>query len=102
MRDAPNDMEKSVKNSIIAVLGFSYKENVGSVRETPVEDFVTELVKSGAIVTVVDPYVDEKYIKSFGVEYSKEIYDFLKNSEVFVVMTSHNIFKDIDLDKVKN
>lgn len=101
LRDALNDMEKSVKNSRIAVLGFSYKENVGDVRETPVEHFLTELVKRGAIVTVVDPYVDEKYIKSFGVSYSKDIYDALKEADAFVVMTSHNIFKDMDLDKAK-
>ncbi len=101
LRDALNDMERSVKNSKIAVLGFSYKENVGDVRETPVEHFVTELVKSGAIVTVVDPYVDEKYIKSFGVSYSKDIYGALKEADAFVVMTSHNIFKDMNLDRAK-
>ncbi|HOI76300.1 MAG TPA: nucleotide sugar dehydrogenase [Methanofastidiosum sp.] len=101
LRDALNDMERSVKNSRIAVLGFSYKENVGDVRETPVEHFVTELVKRGAIVTVVDPYVDEKYIKSFGVSYSKDIYDSLKEADAFVIMTSHNIFKDMDLEKAK-
>lgn len=101
LRDALNDMERSVKNSKIAVLGFSYKENVGDVRETPVEHFITELVKRGAIVTVVDPYVDEKYIKSFGVSYSKDIYDALKEADAFVVMTSHNIFKNIDLDRAK-
>jgi len=101
LRDALNDMERSVKNSKIAVLGFSYKENVGDVRETPVEHFIMELVKRGAIVTVVDPYVDEKYIKSFGVSYSKDIYDALKEADAFVVMTSHNIFKDMDLDRAK-
>jgi len=101
LRDALNDMERSVKNSKVAVLGFSYKENVGVVRETPVEHFITELVKRGAIVTVVDPYVDEKYIKSFGVSYSKDIYDALKEADAFVVMTSHNIFKDMDLDRAK-
>jgi nucleotide sugar dehydrogenase len=101
LRDALNDMERSVKNSKIAVLGFSYKENVGDVRETPVEHFVMELVKRGANVTVVDPYVDEKYIKSFGVSYSKDIYGALKEADAFVVMTSHNIFKDIDLDRAK-
>jgi len=101
LRDALNDMERSVKNSKVAVLGFSYKENVGDVRETPVEHFITELVKRGAIVTVVDPYVDEKYIKSFGVSYSKDIYDALKEADAFVVMTSHNIFKDMDLDRAK-
>lgn len=101
LRDALNDMEKSVKNSKIAVLGFSYKENVGDVRETPVEHFITELVKRGANVTVVDPYVDEKYIKSFGVSYSKDIYDALKEADAFVVMTSHNIFKEMDLEKAR-
>ncbi|MCC7573635.1 MAG: nucleotide sugar dehydrogenase [Candidatus Methanofastidiosum sp.] len=101
LRDALNDMERSVKNSKVAVLGFSYKENVGDVRETPVEHFVSELVKRGAIVTVVDPYVDEKYIKSFGVSYSKDMYEALKGADAFVVMTSHNIFKDIDLEKAR-
>ena len=101
LRDALNDMERSVKNSKIAVLGFSYKENVGDVRETPVENFITELVKRGAVVTVVDPYVDEKYIKSFGVSYSKDIYTALKEADAFVVMTSHNIFKEMDLEKAR-
>ena len=101
LRDALNDMERSVKNSKVAVLGFSYKGDVGDVRETPVEHFVTELVKRGAIVTVVDPYVDEKYIKSFGVSYSKDIYDALKDADAFVVMTSHSVFKEMDLEKAK-
>lgn len=101
LRDALNDMERSVKNSKIAVLGFSYKENVGDVRETPAEYFVTELVKRGAIVTVVDPYVDEKYIRSFGVSYTKDIYESLEGADAFVIMTSHNIFRDIDLDRAK-
>jgi len=101
LRDALNDMEKSIKNSKITVLGFSYKEDVGDVRETPVEHFVMELVKRGAIVTVVDPYVDENYIRSFGVNYSKDVYAALKGANAFVVMTSHKIFKEIDLEKAK-
>ena len=31
LRDALNDMEKSIKNSKITVLGFSYKEDVSGV-----------------------------------------------------------------------
>lgn len=101
LRDALNEMEKSVKNSKISVLGFSYKENVGDVRETPVEHFLNELVKRGAIVTVVDPYVDENYIKSFGVNYAKDVYSSLEGADALVVMTSHNIFKDLELEKIK-
>ncbi len=35
--DALNENERSLKNSKIVVLGFSYKENVGDPRESPVE-----------------------------------------------------------------
>jgi len=38
------------------VLGFSYKENVGDPRESPVEVFVEELRKKGARVWIVDLY----------------------------------------------
>ena len=40
-----NEQEKSVKNSKIVVLGFSYKENVGDPRESPAETLVEELKK---------------------------------------------------------
>jgi UDP-N-acetyl-D-mannosaminuronate dehydrogenase len=35
IQDALNELEKSLKNSNIVVLGFSYKENVGDPRESP-------------------------------------------------------------------
>ncbi len=54
-------MEKPVKNSKIVVLGFSYKENVGDARETPVEHLVQELLKSKADVTVIDPFVEDNF-----------------------------------------
>lgn len=38
------------------MLGFSYKENVGDPRESPVEVFVEELRKKGARVWIVDLY----------------------------------------------
>lgn len=101
LRDALNDMELSVKNSRIAVFGFSYKENVGDVRESPSQELVLELVKRGARVTVVDPYVDQHYIESFGVSYSRDIYQSLENADGVIVMTAHDIFKGLDIDRAK-
>jgi len=101
LRDTLNDVEKSIKNSKIAVFGFSYKENVGDVRETPVENFIEEIVKRGALVTVVDPYVDESYIRSFGVDYSKDLYEAIKDRDALVIMTAHDLFKEINLEKAK-
>jgi len=45
--DALNECERAVKGSKVVVLGFSYKENVGDARESPVEVFVEELRKKG-------------------------------------------------------
>jgi len=101
LRDSLNEVEKPVKNSKIVVLGFSYKENVGDARETPVEHLVQELLKSKADVTVVDPFVEESFIKSFGVKVEGDPYNALKNADALVLMTGHQIFKELDLGKVK-
>ncbi|MDX9798694.1 MAG: nucleotide sugar dehydrogenase, partial [Bacteroidales bacterium] len=101
LRDSLNDMEKPVKNSNVVVLGFSYKENVGDARETPVEHLVQELLKSKADVTVVDPFVEESFIKSFGVKVEHDPYNALKHADALVLMTGHQIFRELDLEKVK-
>ena len=101
LRDSLNEVEKPVKNSKIVVLGFSYKENVGDARETPVEHLVEELLKSKADVSVVDPFVEESFMKSFGVKVEHDSYTALKNADALVLMTGHQIFKELDLGKVK-
>jgi UDP-glucose 6-dehydrogenase len=61
VQDALNELEKSLKNSNIVVLGFSYKENVGDPRESPAKT----LIKNLKIIRE-----DMKYI-------SKSLYDTL-------------------------
>ena len=48
--DALNECERAVKGSKVVVLGFSYKENVGDARESPVEVFVEGLREFGVKV----------------------------------------------------
>lgn len=59
VQDALNQQEKSLKNSNIIVLGFSYKENVGDPRESPAKTLIKHLKLKGSNVTVVDPYIEE-------------------------------------------
>ena len=70
--DALNECERAVKNSKVVVLGFSYKENVGDARESPVEVFVEELRKKGARVWIVDPYIEDGYLDRYG-EVEREV-----------------------------
>jgi len=71
--DALNECETAVKNSKIVVLGFSYKENVGDARGSPVEVFVEELRKKGACVCIVDPYIEDGDLERYG-EVGTDVY----------------------------
>jgi UDP-N-acetyl-D-galactosamine dehydrogenase len=72
--DALNECERAVKGSKVVVLGFSYKENVGDHRESPVVTLLEELRKKGARVHIIDPYIEDIYLEKFGVA-EKDVYN---------------------------
>ena len=98
--DALNECERAVKNSKIVVLGFSYKENVGDHRESPVVTLLEELKKKGARVHIIDPYIEDIYLNKFG-EAEKDVYKALEGADALVLMTAHREFREIDLRRVK-
>ena len=98
--DALNECERAVKNSKIVVLGFSYKENVGDHRESPVVTLLEELKKMGARVHIVDPYIEDIYLEQFGVA-EVDVYKALEGADAMVMMTAHKEFREIDLRRVK-
>jgi nucleotide sugar dehydrogenase len=97
--DALNDCERAVKNSKIAVLGFSYKENVGDPRGSPVETLLEELQKRNARVCIIDPYIEDCYMTGFG-DVENDVYSALDGADALVLMTAHSDFKQLDLQKV--
>jgi len=99
VQDALNECEKSLKNSNIVVLGFSYKENVGDPRESPAKTLIKNLKWKGANVIVVDPYIEEINSK-FGV-LNNDLYEALKGADALVLITPHDDFKSIDFKKIK-
>ena len=98
--DALNECERAVKNSKIVVLGFSYKENVGDARESPVEVFVEELRKKGACVCIVDPYIEDGDLERYG-EVGTDVYRAIEGADAIVLMTAHREFREIDLRRVR-
>ena len=98
--DALNECEKSVKNSKIVILGFSYKENTGDVRMSPVEILVEELKKKNANIHIVDPYIEDQFLKKYG-KPEKGLYKALEHADVAILMTAHDEFQEIDFMRVK-
>lgn len=58
VRDALRNKNRIVASSLIAVLGISYREDVGDTRYSGSELLVRKLSEMGAEIRVHDPYVD--------------------------------------------
>ena len=98
---ALNECEKPVNKSKIVILGFSYKENVGDPRETPVKKLLDKLREMNAEIVIVDPFIEEAYLKRYG-KPENDIYTAVKDADALVLMTAHDVFRDMDLEQVKN
>jgi len=98
LTDALNDNERPVKNSKVVVLGLSYKENVGDDRESPSKELISELEHNQALVTIVDPYIEETGV--YGTLES-DVYTALEDADAMVLMTAHQEFRELELERVK-
>jgi nucleotide sugar dehydrogenase len=98
--DALNEQGRAVNGSKIAVLGLTYKENVGDYRESPSAVLIGELTKKGADVHVVDPHVEERVLREFAAP-EETAYQALPEADVLVLMTAHNDFRGLNLSKIK-
>jgi UDP-N-acetyl-D-mannosaminuronate dehydrogenase len=99
--DALNERERAVRGSKIAVLGLSYKENVGDYRESATAVLIEELIKRGARVHLIDPYVEEEIVSRYATPETK-VYDALEAADALVLITAHADFLDLDLINVKD
>ena len=96
-----NRLKKPVNGSKIVILGISYKKNIGDIRNAPSEIVIRELKDMNADVYVYDPYVSPKYIKDVGVKYEEPMGIFV-DADCIVLITDHDIFKNFDLNYIKN
>jgi UDP-N-acetyl-D-mannosaminuronic acid dehydrogenase len=87
---------KEYKNPKVTLFGLSYKENVGDIRESPSIDIYNELFSKGVNVSIFDPIVKGHKYKADSLEES------LKNSDLLLLLTAHDIFKKINLDYISS
>jgi nucleotide sugar dehydrogenase len=86
LADALNEKEKSVKNTKIALLGLSYKADVGDIRESPSIKLIELLQTKKADFQTYDPYFTD-------MSTAKGIGDALDFAYALVVATDHKAFK---------
>jgi UDP-N-acetyl-D-galactosamine dehydrogenase len=86
---------RSVKGSVVTVLGFTFKENVPDIRNTRVIDIVRELQDYDIETQIFDPMADIHEIKEeYGVEVTAE--SGLKPAHAVILAVPHRYFLDKD------
>jgi UDP-N-acetyl-D-glucosamine dehydrogenase len=95
LRDGLNSLKKSVAGTKIAILGVSYKADIDDCRESPSFEIIRLIKGLGADTIVFDPFVPKhSTVQSFD--------EALKDAEAIVLTTSHTIFKNMDMQQIKN
>jgi UDP-N-acetyl-D-glucosamine dehydrogenase len=77
---ALNDKKKAVKGAKVLISGVAYKRDVSDVRESPAIDVIEGLLRRGALVSYLDPWVPS----------------FKENGHVFESIKADSTFADYD------
>lgn len=88
------------KNSKVAILGLTFKENCPDSRNSKVEDIIKRLNEYGITPIVVDPWANEQdTIREYGV-YLTPLEE-IEDVDCIIVAVAHDIFRKIPLDNIK-
>lgn len=92
----------AVKNSKVAILGFTFKENCPDTRNTKVIDIYNELKEYGVTAMVADPEADvEETMREYGIVFD-DLGD-ISGVDAIIVSVGHNQFLNLnqgDFDKM--
>lgn len=83
---------KSVKNTKVLIMGFTFKENISDIRNTKVIDIIDELKDYGIEVYVYDPHVDpDEAQRMYGLEMLSDM-RYYAPYDAIVVAVKHKEF----------
>ena len=100
-------VKKITKNKFnniqICILGISFKPETDDVRESPGIKLARDIGKTKAKIKIYDPQgmKNAKKELSKSIEFCNDEYEALKNTNLLIIVTEWNQFKNLDLLKVK-
>jgi len=87
----------------ITLLGLSFKPNTDDIREAPAIYIAKALLKVGATVNTYDPAaMDEARQVLPALNYFENPYAACERSDLAIIVTEWNEFRDLDLERVKD
>src|SRR3989338_5016842 len=91
-----------VRGKKIGVLGLAFKPNTDDMRDAPSIDIITWLLGDGAKVSAFDPEA-QKSAKAVlpAITYARDMYEVAEGSDLLMILTEWNEFREIDFEKLK-
>lgn len=91
---------KTVLGSQVLILGLTFKENVGDIRNTKVVDIIHELKEYGVSSIVFDPLADKaETLDEYGISLMPSI-EKLSGLDAVILAVPHAHFKTLSLDNI--
>ncbi|MFN2744485.1 nucleotide sugar dehydrogenase [Bacillus sp. z60-18] len=82
-------MEKN-NGKVISIFGLTYKGNVDDIRESPAMEILNILIQQKKYeIRAYDPHVNQDFVY-------KNIQDVAENSDLILILSDHNEFKELD------
>ena len=87
----------------LGVLGLSFKPETDDMRDSPSLAILPPLLEKGARVRAHDPQAmhEAKKLLPEGIEYCEDVYDVFDGVDAVVVMTEWNVYRGLDLDRMR-
>jgi UDP-N-acetyl-D-mannosaminuronic acid dehydrogenase len=95
--DALSRIEKKLKDSRIAILGWAFINNSDDTRNTPSEPYYSKIIGNGASVSVHDPYVAE----AGNIEITQNLDDAIRGATAIAIFTGHRQYLSLDAGKIR-
>ena len=92
VQDALNNVEKSLKNSNVLVLGAAYKPDIDDLRESPSIDVMRLLQQKGAKVSYHDPYIPHIKHDNWEISCVPDLMTAVKAADCVVIVTNHKVY----------
>ena len=95
-------MNNKIKNKNITFLGVTFKPGTDDIRESPSLKMIPTLVKKGALISYYEPTGKKNIFKSKNITFYANIKDACKNSDLIIIHTEWNEFKQLNFKKITN
>ncbi len=98
-----NRFQGDIKGKTFAMWGLSFKPNTDDMREAPSLVIIDQILNAGGKVKAYDPIAisETKHILGDKIEYGKDEYEALDNTDALLLVTEWTDFRAPDFEKMK-